>query len=201
MNTKQYRRHQLSKVDALQSTSGRVWNRSALVICAACVVTLAYGCSDDSTSGHALRCEAGTTICGHSCCDATCCDGVCIDTTSSMGNCGACGVACDTDEVCVESSCKPMTDACGDSKVWCRTTCVDTMSDDDNCGTWRKMQTGMSRFVGVLRKRQQVCESHDRCGALRIVWACMWRQYVLCQWGMRLPGWHEQLRRRRIEWL
>lgn len=171
MNTKQYRRHQLSKVDALQSTSGRVWNWSALVICAACVVTLAYGCSDDSTSGHALRCEAGTTICGHSCCDATCCDGVCIDTTSSMGNCGACGVACDTDEVCVESSCKPMTDACGDSKVWCRTTCVDTMSDDDNCGTCGNACGALESCVGGKCKPECLdswvyCENDNKCANL-----------------------------------
>lgn len=70
---------------------------------------------DDGTScGSGQVCVGGTCVasCGGSnapCGDGTtCCAGACVDTASNVGNCGACGVACDASaaNVCVNGSCR-----------------------------------------------------------------------------------------------
>jgi len=61
------------------------------------------------------------------------CDGVCLDTTNDPFHCGACDIACPSDQVCGESECSDQCppgapDQCGQS-------CVDTATDVDHCGS------------------------------------------------------------------
>jgi hypothetical protein len=62
------------------------------------------------------------------------CKGQCLDFTSDHGNCGGCGNACLTSEICENGKC-----VCGDNETVCGTgpnaLCVDTMTDQGNCGS------------------------------------------------------------------
>ena len=67
------------------------------------------------------ECSEGQTDCGAGC----------IDTMASAANCGACGVACATDEVCFMGECAT---GCGAPLSACDGACVDTSTDPMNCG-------------------------------------------------------------------
>ncbi|WP_437970023.1 MXAN_6577-like cysteine-rich protein [Sorangium sp. So ce260] len=80
------------------------------------------------------------------------CDGVCVSLRSDRANCGACGVACPTDEACVDGACEPPggdggggtgaggagggPPACGGDRYTkrCDGACVDTRTDPNHCG-------------------------------------------------------------------
>jgi hypothetical protein len=68
------------------------------------------------------------------------CNNVCVDTKTDVANCGKCGAACGGDGgtimgggawACVNGSCAIM---CPQPKVECSGACVDTKTDNDNCG-------------------------------------------------------------------
>ncbi|WP_437281407.1 MXAN_6577-like cysteine-rich protein [Sorangium sp. So ce375] len=59
------------------------------------------------------------------------CDGTCIDTGTSASHCGACGVACGSDQTCRGGACVA---ACEDGLAACGDGCVDTQSDEAHCG-------------------------------------------------------------------
>jgi hypothetical protein len=65
------------------------------------------------------------------------CNGVCIDPTTDAANCGSCGNACGSNEVCSGSAC-----TCAAPHALCGTQCnvrpcqcVDLQNDADNCGS------------------------------------------------------------------
>ena len=71
-------------------------------------------------------------MCVDSCADGTeSCDGACVDTQTDPQHCGACGDACDADQLCELGSC---VDACSDATTECSGGCVDTETDVDHCG-------------------------------------------------------------------
>lgn len=100
----------------------------------------ACGCQCKRLDGSFVGCSGGACDCGSltNCC-ATGGSG-CVDLQSDPENCGACGHACPTSDVCVSGTCTP----CPAGKIACRfidpsgalepTTCVDPMSDPENCG-------------------------------------------------------------------
>ena len=59
------------------------------------------------------------------------CDGACIDTTKDRAHCGACGVACNSGEVCSAGSCAV---SCQAGLTECDSTCTNTDIDAANCG-------------------------------------------------------------------
>ncbi|MEM1415707.1 MAG: hypothetical protein AAGH15_12445 [Myxococcota bacterium] len=69
------------------------------------------------------------------------CDEVCVDTAIDAENCGGCGVACATEQVCAEGTCA---DVCMAPLSFCEGTCVDLLSDAQNCGRCRgRCPTGL----------------------------------------------------------
>lgn len=77
------------------------------------------------------QCAASTTKCGSAC----------VDTKTDVNHCGGCNSACGADGgtltgggswACVGGAC---TVTCSGGKTACGTACVDTKTDDGNCGT------------------------------------------------------------------
>ncbi len=63
---------------------------------------------------------------GQSCCDATC-----VDVAVEPTDCGACGNACATDEVCSAGTCRR---SCDPGLTRCDGLCLDLSDDANNCG-------------------------------------------------------------------
>jgi hypothetical protein len=57
------------------------------------------------------------------------CNGQCLDFSADNNNCGACGVACGTNSVCVNGACQ-----CGVGQISCGGQCVTPSVDPLNCG-------------------------------------------------------------------
>jgi hypothetical protein len=57
------------------------------------------------------------------------CGTTCIDVSSDAQNCGACGQACPTTQVCSAGAC-----GCPTDRLLCGASCIDSSSDDQNCG-------------------------------------------------------------------
>src|SRR5262249_40281173 len=87
------------------------------------VVSLDTDAGTDSSVGDtAVGCPTGTTMCGSSC----------VETKVDPSNCGACGTACTSDQVCSAGTCA-LTCAGGTTK--CGSSCLDTNVDPKNCGS------------------------------------------------------------------
>jgi hypothetical protein len=70
----------------------------------------------------------GGTNCGNL---TDCGNGVCADTQNDPANCGACGTACPTGQLCSQGQCGTN---CGGGTTDCGGTCVNTQNDTQNCG-------------------------------------------------------------------
>lgn len=62
------------------------------------------------------------------------CDDTCVDTQSDAANCGDCGVACSSGEVCSEGVCGAATIECAGTDTVCGDTCVNINTDGAHCG-------------------------------------------------------------------
>ncbi len=67
------------------------------------------------------RCPGATEQCGDAC----------VDTTSDPGNCGSCGHACATGDVCSGGTCQPI---CPPPTQLCPSGCSNPANDNANCG-------------------------------------------------------------------
>ncbi len=76
--------------------------------------------------------DGDTADAGGACGSLSSCGGDCVDTRFDPGNCGACGSACASDEVCNDGTCAS---GCGLGTTQCGDRCVDTEVDPRRCGT------------------------------------------------------------------
>jgi hypothetical protein len=76
-------------------------------------------------------------------CPGDCCEGVCVDLETDDGNCGGCGRVCGVLALCCGGECHPpgapsclgCEPECGEGLACCDAICIDTSSDETNCGT------------------------------------------------------------------
>jgi hypothetical protein len=75
--------------------------------------------------------SGGGTVGSGECCGAglSACAGTCIDYQTDEANCGGCGNACGTDQLCVGGTCE-----CGFNQVRCGNACVTPSVDPTHCG-------------------------------------------------------------------
>jgi hypothetical protein len=92
---------------------------------------LAGAASNCTAAGHPRRSEALGAGGAEGYCDVgqTLCNGVCVSTQTDPLNCGACGQACATGQVCEAGSC-----ACPAGQTLCDGGCTSTLTDPANCG-------------------------------------------------------------------
>ncbi|UJR84356.1 MXAN_6577-like cysteine-rich protein [Sandaracinus amylolyticus] len=95
------------------------------------------GCTDDTRPAGPRVIpppDAGGALDGSASCTggATSCGGQCVDLASDFSNCGACGNACNADEVCSGSRC--LTGGCPSGTTSCGGSCVDTERSATHCG-------------------------------------------------------------------
>jgi len=112
------------------------------VLAALAVGMLALGACSNIRS---LECKDGLVQCGDRC----------IDPQSDEGNCGGCGIACGTLQVCGAGTC-----GCREGTESCDGVCSDLTLDDRNCGA-----------CGNACGNGQVCEASS-CGGAVVVAAC-----------------------------
>ena len=103
------------------------------------------------------------------------CGDTCVDTNSDFQNCGECGTACRSDQVCSHGACATV---CGGGAVRCGNNCIDTQADVNNCGGCDKpcasgqvcskgtcaltCQSGLTNCNGDC---VDVTQNDDNCGA------------------------------------
>jgi len=84
-------------------------------------------------SGGAAATSAVSSSSGGSLCPGgTLCGDVCTNPQFDPANCGACGMACPSGEVCAAGACAATCESGGTKQ--CGNVCVDTLSDTKNCG-------------------------------------------------------------------
>jgi hypothetical protein len=137
--------------------------------CGACGKTCAVGF--DCTSGNCV-CPTGLANCG----------GTCVDLTSDPRHCGACPTTCSTGQVCDFGSCNTACsglDGGPDASIPttnCASACVDTQTNEANCGTCgvacgggTSCVTGACSCVQPTTLCAGVCTNtandHGNCGA------------------------------------
>src|SRR5580658_7557716 len=74
-----------------------------------------------ASSGCSSSCPTGSTMCGS----------VCVHTMTDSANCGACGKACPSGQVCSAGNCEL---ECTGGTTQCGGKCTNTLNDPANCG-------------------------------------------------------------------
>jgi len=107
------------------------WPALALV-----ALLVAAGCDDDVglTQDNWEKKDGGGSItgCGPGLEE---CSGKCINTKANNQNCGACGAACKSGEICTDGKCKL---TCPPDYNICNGKCVSNKTDPNNCGACGK---------------------------------------------------------------
>lgn len=112
---------------------------TALVAVAVGILGVIAACATSSTST-TPDCATGEVRCGL----------VCVSTQNDLANCGSCGKACATGEVCSLGACGAN---CAAPTTKCNGKCVDTQTDKTNCGTCNnKCATGDLCSAGKCAK-------------------------------------------------
>src|SRR5262245_9047972 len=108
---------------ALRRRGMRLFLLLVFVLAAACAATQEIPDDSGTTPGpdSMVGCASGTMKCGE----------VCAVTKRDPENCGSCGKACKSGEVCVQGACALQ---CGGGTTKCNNLCVSMKSDPANCG-------------------------------------------------------------------
>lgn len=105
--------------------------RLALLLFTIVTALIGSNCSGGGgDTGDASTADVTTNPCGPG--TAIQCNGTCVDVNSDFQNCGSCGNACPSDQVCSHGSCATV---CGGGSVRCGNNCLDLTSDPNNCGS------------------------------------------------------------------
>jgi hypothetical protein len=121
----------------------------------------------------AAPCPAGSTCqagaCKPACGSQTLCGSACVDTTNDPNNCGYClgvtkpsttivGQACGTGLACSGGVCQVACGPASSGSVICNGTCVNTKSDNKNCG-------GCPGSGGIACPAGSICDGTGHCAA------------------------------------
>ena len=133
-----------------------------------CCLALCLGaCSKSTTSGRLDRDvsaygeESGPVTCVATSCEGLCCESSCVNPATDVGNCGACGVICTSNEVCTSGICLciPGTEGCEDpvEEEDCELTdsCPCTVGEEQPCYDGPEGTLGIGACLGGT----QVCSS------------------------------------------
>lgn len=90
------------------------------------------------------------------------CDGECVNTDNNEDNCGACGNACDSGEVCDgNGNCEA---GCNQGLVLCGGQCIDPDTSEDYCGASGDCSDmGDGNSSGVTCEGDEVCDGNGEC--------------------------------------
>jgi len=112
-----------------------------------------YVCNGGSSSS---TCSGGAILCGNTC----------TSTSSDTNNCGACGHACTTGQVCTSGQCS--TPSCQPNQVMCAGgTCTDVSSDTHNCGACgAACATNQACVSGACVAGPLQCTTNAQCTSL-----------------------------------
>ena len=103
--------------------------RTSPTSCGACGTSCARPSANTSCSAGACRIDS--CVAGRGNCDGDATNGCEADTASSTANCGMCGRACPSGQVCSNGECNA---TCPPGQIRCGTDCVRTGSDPLHCG-------------------------------------------------------------------
>jgi len=93
-----------------------------------------------ASGAYTLSLRFGTCPTGQSLCGSTC-----VDLQTSVANCGTCGTACGTGQVCAAGRC-----GCPTGQLLCGNACVTPTTDRNNCGACgRVCSTGFNCTAGA----------------------------------------------------
>lgn len=96
---------------------------------AACWVGVGVVVACSSTTPQGINCGEGSQDCG----------GTCTVIARDSQNCGACGKACTSTEICSAGSCVPAAGGCTMGTTKCGNECTNAQTDPRNCGSCGKV--------------------------------------------------------------
>jgi len=109
------------------SSNVRAWIAAGAAVLAL-GAAFSTGCGGDNGNTQDAGNDVTTNACGNG---STLCGGTCVSTQNDNANCGACGTACTSGQVCSQGKCAA---SCGGGTKLCGSTCADTKNDPQNCG-------------------------------------------------------------------
>ncbi len=117
------------------------------------VIAIAQGCA---TGGIVSNADSG--------CTSTMCGNACVDTSNDPDNCGSCGTACTSTQVCSQGKCGT---SCSGGETLCapdggKATCATLSSDAKNCGSCGNACTsGQTCTSGKCTGGSQTCPQNE----------------------------------------
>ncbi len=124
------------------------------------VANAAASCSNGS-------CQIGSCDAGFGNCDGRADTGCEVDLDSSEQHCGSCNAACPSNRTCVAGRCQCTSDTdCGANQDCCAGACIDTRSDESNCGACGAVcANGSTCCSGTCRTLATDVDNCGSCGS------------------------------------